>query len=113
MPATEQSSRALLLTGVPGVGKSTVVRHVVASVRSLRVEGFITDEIRVHGRRVGFQLAPLRSNPRVLAHVDIESPHRVGRYGVDVRAVDEVVEAGTLFALPLLMNSSSRTGDSG
>jgi len=91
MSATEHSSRALLLTGVPGVGKSTVVRRVAGSVRGLRVEGFITDEIRVNGRRVGFQLAPLRGNTRVLAHVDIESPHRVGRYGVDVRAVDEVV----------------------
>jgi len=92
MSATEQSSRALLLTGVPGVGKSTVLRHVAGAVRGLRVEGFITDEIRVHGHRVGFQLAPLRGKTRVLAHVDIESPHRVGRYGVDVQAVDDVVE---------------------
>ena len=91
MRATEHTSRALLLTGLPGVGKSTVVRHVAGAVHGLRVEGFITDEIRVHGRRVGFQLAPLRGNTRVLAHVDIESPHRVGRYGVDVRVVDEVV----------------------
>ena len=91
MSATEHSSRALLLTGVPGVGKSTVVRQVAGSVRGLRVEGFITDEIRVHGRRVGFQLAPLRGKTRVLAHADIGSPYRVGRYGVDVPAVDEVV----------------------
>jgi nucleoside-triphosphatase len=88
-----QDSRTLFLTGLPGVGKSTVVRHVAGAVRGLRVEGFITDEIRVHGRRVGFQLAPLHGKTRVLAHVDLDSPHRVGRYGVDVRAVDEVVGA--------------------
>jgi len=91
MPEAERDSHALLITGLPGVGKSTVVRHVAGAVRGLRVEGFITDEIRINGRRVGFQLAPLHGKSRVLAHVEIDSRHRVGRYGVDVRAVDEVV----------------------
>ena len=39
------------------------MRHVAGSVRGLRVEGFITDEIRVQGHRVSFQLAPLRARP--------------------------------------------------
>ncbi|MDR7439301.1 MAG: nucleoside-triphosphatase, partial [Armatimonadota bacterium] len=43
----------MLLTGRPGVGKTTVVRAVVERL-SARVGGFYTEEIREAGRRQGF-----------------------------------------------------------
>ncbi|PYN08550.1 MAG: hypothetical protein DME02_07250 [Candidatus Rokuibacteriota bacterium] len=44
---------ALLLTGRPGVGKTTVIRAVAAAVPTRRVGGFFSEEIRVRGERRG------------------------------------------------------------
>ena len=45
----------LLLTGRPGVGKTTVIRKVVEAVHQERLGGFYTEEVREHGRRRGFR----------------------------------------------------------
>ncbi len=83
-------SRILLLTGVPGVGKTTLVRRVVARLDGLRVAGFTTEEMREGGGRLGFRIVDLAGPDRIMAHVDFPGPARVGRYGVDVAAIDAV-----------------------
>jgi nucleoside-triphosphatase len=88
----KRQAKALLLTGVPGSGKTTVVEKVVAALPDMQVRGFMTTEIRRAGRRVGFELSTFAGDKRLLAHVDIDSPYRVGRYGVDVQALDDIAE---------------------
>jgi nucleoside-triphosphatase len=92
MRRTHHEAQALLLTGVPGVGKTTIVRKVAAALSEKRMRGFVTDEIRRAGRRVGFELSTFSGRKMVLAHVDIDSRHRVGHYGVDVAGLDELAE---------------------
>lgn len=82
--------RILLLTGVPGVGKTTLVRRAMARRGGLRVAGFTTEEIREAGRRLGFRIVDFEGHDRIMAHVDLPGPARVGRYGVDVTAIDAV-----------------------
>jgi nucleoside-triphosphatase len=93
------ADHALLLTGGPGVGKTTIVRRVAAGLDPRRARGFTTEEIRVRGRRTGFRLETLDGTLETLAHVDLRSPHRVGSYGVDVATLDRVA-ASTLAADP-------------
>jgi nucleoside-triphosphatase len=79
-----------LLTGRPGCGKTTLVRGVVESL-PLRAAGFYTRELRApDGRRRGFEIVTLDGQRATLAHVDIHSPYRVSRYGVDVPSIDAV-----------------------
>ena len=73
----------VLLTGPPGIGKTTVVQTVLNG-SELQAGGFFTQEIRKRGRRIGFVLKTLDGEEGVLAHVDYEGKYRVGRYGVDV-----------------------------
>ena len=87
------TAHALLLSGVPGVGKTTIVSKVAAGLSGRRSRGFVTDEIREGERRVGFGIRTFGGKTRTLAHVDLRSRHRVGRYGVDVEALDEVAES--------------------
>ena len=54
--ASEMTAHALLLTGVPGVGKTTIVSKVAAGLSGRRNRGFVTDEIREGERRVGFEI---------------------------------------------------------
>ncbi len=83
----------LLLTGLPGCGKTTVVRRVVERLPGRRLAGFYTEEIRREGRRLGFDAIGLGGRRAVLAHVELRTKNRVGRYGVDVAAFNSVVEA--------------------
>jgi nucleoside-triphosphatase len=83
--------RILLLTGQPGIGKTTLVRRVAGALRC-RLAGFTTDELRKGDRRVGFRIVPLRGVARTMARIGLRSRHRVGRYGVDVEAIDAVAD---------------------
>jgi len=88
---------ALLLTGPPGVGKTTVVRRVAAGLAGRRVQGFTTEEIRVGSQRLGFRLETFDGRSVTLAHVDMCSRHQVGKYRVDVATLDDLV--GSALAL--------------
>jgi nucleoside-triphosphatase len=78
-----------LLTGRPGSGKTSLVKQVVARMPG-QAGGFYTEEIRAQGIREGFRLVTLDGQTVTLAHVKIHSPHRVGKYGVDIEALDRV-----------------------
>lgn len=84
----------ILLTGRPGVGKTTALRRTaeLLAERELPVAGFYTEELRDAGRRLGFRGVPLGDGEsRVIAHLDLPPPH-VGRYGVDVEAIERLSE---------------------
>lgn len=73
----------LLLTGPPGVGKTTVTQKVLTGIE-ISAGGFYTQEMREGGCRVGFSLRTLDGAEGVLAHIDYQGGYRVGRYGVDI-----------------------------
>jgi len=82
-------SKGILLSGLPGVGKSTACRRVAELCREqgFRVEGFITEELRERGSRVGFDLVELgagaagRRVPLARTGDGLTGP-RVGKYTV-------------------------------
>ncbi len=90
MVSTE--SKTILITGAPGVGKTTLIRRLVVELGERRCAGFYTEEIRKDGVRKGFELISLDGRKAMLAHVDSNSPYRVGRYGVDVVRFDLFLE---------------------
>jgi len=81
--------RTCLLTGRPGVGKTTCLRRVL-DLLQVPTGGFVTDELRERGNRVGFGLVTLDGRRATLAHVSIAGPPRVGRYGVNLDALDRL-----------------------
>lgn len=78
-----------LLTGRPGTGKTSLIRQAVARVKG-KAGGFYTEEIRNQGIREGFRLVTLDGQDAILAHVNINSPYRVSKYGVDIDSLDKV-----------------------
>ena len=78
-----------LLTGRPGSGKTSLIKSVVTGLGG-KAGGFYTEEIRSGGTRQGFRLVTLNGQEAILAHINIQSPHRVSRYGVDTASLDRV-----------------------
>jgi len=85
----------ILLTGLPGCGKTTAVMKITANLDPKKAAGFYTQEIRQGGTRKGFRWAGLDGATGTLAHVDIKGTPRVGKYGVDVAGFEKSV-AGIL-----------------
>jgi nucleoside-triphosphatase len=84
-------SAKILLTGLPGCGKTTAVMQIIANLDSKKVAGFYTQEIRQNNVRKGFGWKRLDGAEGILAHIDIKGPFRVGKYGVDVAGFEKYV----------------------
>ncbi len=82
----------VLISGPPGIGKTTAIKKIVENLNG-DAGGFYTEEIREGGLRKGFRLTTLDGERRILAHVGMQSRNRVGKYGVDLQAVELGVEA--------------------
>jgi len=87
----------LLLTGLPGVGKTTLIRKLAEALKGLHPVGFYTGEIRERGERKGFELAGLEGMRRLLSHKEIESTFRVGPYRVDVKSFEDFLSSLSFF----------------
>jgi nucleoside-triphosphatase len=85
-----QERMNILLTGQPGVGKTTAIKTIVSYLKPGRVSGFWTTEIRQAGKRVGFAIETLSGKRGILAYVDIKGP-RVGKYGVNIENIDSII----------------------
>lgn len=82
--------RRVLVTGLPGCGKTTVVRRV-AEILGDRASGFYTEEVRdAQGRRTGFQVISLDGKRGELADRGPGCGPRVGSYRVNVRDFERV-----------------------
>lgn len=79
----------ILLTGAPGVGKTTLLRAVLEKLNQ-PCGGFYTRELRdPQGRRSAFELVTLDGRTDLLAGLNlVSSPYRVGRYGVSLTALE-------------------------
>lgn len=84
-------SAKVLLTGLPGCGKTTAIIQIANNLAHRKVAGFYTQEIRQTNVRKGFCWRRLDGTEGILAHIDVKSPFRVGKYHVDVTGFEKSV----------------------
>ena len=82
-------NQKVLLTGRPGSGKTTLIQRVVNKLRQ-RAGGFYTEEIQDGGARAGFKIVTLDRDEIVFAHVDFQTAERIGKYRIDLSALEAV-----------------------
>ena len=89
----DREPRNALVTGPPRSGKTTVLERTVSLLgkSGLSIGGIFCPELRENGDRVGFEIVDLESGERAtMAHVEYEEGPSVGKYRVDVDAVDRI-----------------------
>lgn len=95
-------ARLFLITGDPGVGKTTVVQKVINSVRAqgYAVGGMLTREIRAKGERRGFELMDILSGEKgTLASTSLGVGPRLGKYKVSLNDLASIGVKSLLQAL--------------
>ncbi len=93
-------TKKILITGKPGIGKTTVIKKL-ANILNDKAVGFYTEEYRdpkTHKRK-GFKVITTFGKQTILADVDLKSPYKVGKYGVNVEGFEKTV-------IPLLTNAN-------
>jgi nucleoside-triphosphatase len=81
------------ITGLPSAGKTQALVKVIEMLEdeNLVVGGMITEPIIKKGKRVGFNVKDwMTKEEDVLAHVKFDSKIKVGKYGVDIAALEKV-----------------------
>ncbi len=79
------------ITGAPGIGKTTICEQLAAEVPG--AGGIITTEQRNDkGLRVGFSIQDVHTGEHgTLAHIDITSGPKVGKYGIDRKDCERIL----------------------
>ena len=92
----------LLIVGRPGSGKTFLMKRLVRSLRPHPIDGFLTEECREEGQRVGYWLSPLDGRQVLLAHRRLEGGVRRGLYKVNPSVLDDV-------AVPVVRRGMARS----
>jgi len=82
---------------MPRSGKTTLLNKIIQQHNPKF--GFVTNEIRKDGERVGFEIVTHDGKKALLAHVDFDTPIQVSRYKVDVSGLDALLPEMYNFAL--------------
>jgi len=94
--------RVLLLTGNPGVGKTTVLTKAQDALKAegYTVGGMISREVRESGARAGFEILDLDSGRcGWLAHINQKTGPQLGKYRVNLEDLDSIGAQAILAAV--------------
>lgn len=82
-------TKNIVITGMPGSGKTTLLKKIIQKID--KKVGFVTNEIRKDGERVGFELETHRGEKSILASVDLKTEFKVSKYFVDIKNLDKII----------------------
>lgn len=83
-----KANKNILISGLPGIGKTTLIKNLLSKMPLEQPKGFYTEEIRYEGERKGFQAVSLSGEKIILAHELLQSGYNIGKYKVDVKGFD-------------------------
>ncbi|MCS7257820.1 MAG: AAA family ATPase [candidate division WOR-3 bacterium] len=80
----------ILITGKPKAGKTTLIKKIIKEFSCVSWCGFYTEEVIENNNRVGFNIVTTDGQKVLFAHKDIASPYYIGKYRVNLEALETV-----------------------
>jgi len=81
----------VILTGLPGVGKTKIIKRLLKDLNALIVHGFYKESIIENNICKGFRTITTDLKEQILAHQYIEGPHRIGEFGVNIEGFEKLI----------------------
>ena len=81
----------IILTGPPGVGKTTIVKYLIKDLSPLIIRGFYKEPITEYDVCKGYRVVTPDYQEQVIAHIYLEGPDRIGEFGVNVSGFENLV----------------------
>jgi len=78
----------ILITGLAGAGKTTLIKRLCVIFKEFNPVGFVTDEIMEEGNISGFEANNLFGDYKIFAHTKLKSKVSVGKYKIDIKGFD-------------------------
>lgn len=79
----------ILITGMPGVGKTTLMKKLCIIFKEFNPTGFFTSEILENNEITGVVIENLNGDGRILAHINLKSKYTVGKYKIDMKGFED------------------------
>ena len=79
----------ILITGLPKSGKTTLLRQIIKPYQ-YKV-GFVTNEVRENGERIGFEIENQRGDKAMLASINFKNRYKVGKYCVNISNLNKII----------------------
>jgi nucleoside-triphosphatase len=80
------------LTGAPGTGKTSLIKKLSEIFKEFNPAGFYTAEVVENGAKSGILVFNLHGDGRVLASTNLKSRYVLGRYRIDVKSFDSLLD---------------------
>src|SRR5574340_1283135 len=82
----------ILITGLPGVGKTELIKKLSIIFKEFNPAGFFTTEILENGERMGLEIENLNGDTMILAHINMKSKHSVGKFKIDIKGFEDFLQ---------------------
>lgn len=82
----------ILITGLPDVGKTTLMKKLCVIFKEFNPAGFFTSVIVENNERTGVEIENLNGDGRILAHINLKSKYSVGKYKIDMKGFEDFLQ---------------------
>lgn len=90
-------AKNVFITGIPGVGKTTLLKKLAHDLSMLVIKGFYKEKLVEDDSIRGYRVVSFENQAQILAHVFIEGPNKMDGFGVNVEGFEK-------FILPQIKN---------
>ena len=82
----------VLITGLPGVGKTELLKKLCIIFKEFNPAGFFTSVILENGERAGLEIENLNGDAMILAHINMKSKYSAGKYKIDIKGFEDFLQ---------------------
>jgi len=81
----------VLITGTPGIGKTSLISRLYRDLVPLLIRGFYKEGVHENSMLKGYRIISFDFQELILAHRHIVGPDRLGEFGINLDGFDQLV----------------------